>query len=150
MISNAHRMWANGHFYLKLQILFFVKLWATGPKFNYGCGGPVSRDMLQWATWPYRVVCCGPLGQGEGWDGLLCLHTAYTHTGICSWSCSEVMVAGGYTVLVMSVFLELTCNARTTHRYNTTHCMGCMLCELHDAYTTRGVTCFVQWPFSGG
>ena len=88
------------------------------------------------------VTCCsGPLGQGEGC--LSCLHT-----GICSWSCSGVMIAGGYTVLVMSVFLELTCNAHITHRYSTMHCMGCMLCELHDAYTTRGAACFVQWSFS--
>ena len=57
-----------------MAIFFFVKLRATGPKFNYCCGGLVPCDMLQWATWLYKVVCCGPLGQGGG--GCVCMQHA--------------------------------------------------------------------------
>ena len=37
---------------------------------------------------------------------------------VVSW----VMIAGGYTVLVMSVSFESSCYVRTTHPHNTMHC----------------------------
>ena len=100
-----------------MAIFIFVKLRATGPKFNYCCGGLVPCDMLQWATWLYKVVCCGPLGQGGG-VVFACSMRAYGYMLlVLSW----VMIAGGYTALVMSVSFESSCYARTTHPHYTTH-----------------------------
>ena len=101
-----------------MAIFISVKLWATGPKFNYCCGGPVPCDMLQWATWPYKVVCCGPLG--HGWRGCVCIQHACIQ--VYAPGRLGVMIAGGYTSLVMSVSFESSCYARTTHpHYATPH-----------------------------
>ena len=135
MISNAHRMWANGHFYFKLQILIFVKLWATGPKFNNGCGGPVPCDMMQWATWPGGGVFVVFAYSMRAYRYMLL---------VVFWGNDSRRIYSSGNVCL----LRMACNARITHRYSTTHCMGCMLCKMHDTYTTRGVTCFVQWPYS--
>ena len=99
-------------------LFLYLKLWATGPKFNNGCGGPVPHDMLQWATWPYKVVCCGPLGRGGGDVCCVCIQHAciQAYAPDCVWGNDSRRICSSGNVCLF----RTTRNARITHRYNTT------------------------------